>query len=40
VTEMVELAALHPGLLPMSSVRVRMGDAPQRHLALAAQRGR
>jgi 8-oxo-dGTP pyrophosphatase MutT (NUDIX family) len=38
VIEMAELAALHPPLLPMSSVRARHGDAPQRLLAAAGQR--
>ena len=38
VVEMVELAARRPTLLPMSSVRARLGDAPQRLLSVAAQR--
>ena len=38
VVEMVELAALRPTLLPMSSVRARLGDAP--HRLAVGQRGR
>jgi 8-oxo-dGTP diphosphatase len=38
VIEMVELAARRPTLLPMSSVRARQGDAPQRLLSAAGQR--
>ena len=40
VVEMVQLAALRPTLLPMSSVRARFGDAPQKLAAAGGQRGR
>lgn len=40
VVEMVQLAALRPALLPMSSVRVRSGDAPQKRHAAGGRHAR